>query len=191
MMKKLDEAVGKIMQSLDEAGLSANTLVIFTNDNGGERFSDHGGLSKMKGSLWEGGIRVPAFLRWPGKIKPGSTTTQLAITMDWTVTILSAANFKPHPTLAMDGIDIMPHLVNNTTRNKRRLYWRTTQREKQQAMIDKKWKYLKDEKGEYLFDISEDPGEKMNLRSSQPKKFERLKKLYRRWELTLLEPVPL
>ncbi|MEO5564865.1 MAG: sulfatase-like hydrolase/transferase, partial [Chitinophagaceae bacterium] len=83
MMKKLDDAVGSIMKTLDN-GQFANTIVIFTNDNGGERYSDHGGLASSKSYLWEGGIKVPAFVRWPGKIKPGSTTKQLAVTMDWT-----------------------------------------------------------------------------------------------------------
>ncbi|HZI24704.1 MAG TPA: sulfatase-like hydrolase/transferase, partial [Chryseolinea sp.] len=91
MMKSLDEGVGKIMQALDDAKLSDQTIVIFTNDNGGEKYSDSGGLSKSKMSLWEGGIRVPAFVRWPGKIKSGVTSQQVAVTMDWTATILQAA----------------------------------------------------------------------------------------------------
>ena len=65
MMKSLDDAVGNIMKTLDDEQLSNQTIVIFTNDNGGERYSDNGGLAKAKGTLWEGGIRVPAFVRWP------------------------------------------------------------------------------------------------------------------------------
>ncbi|HEX2682667.1 MAG TPA: sulfatase-like hydrolase/transferase, partial [Ferruginibacter sp.] len=74
MMKSLDDGVGKIMAALDGSGLAKQTIVIFTNDNGGERYSDNGGLSKSKMTLWEGGIRVPAFARWTGRIKPGITT---------------------------------------------------------------------------------------------------------------------
>ncbi|MES2779801.1 MAG: sulfatase-like hydrolase/transferase [Bacteroidota bacterium] len=92
MTKSLDDAVGKIMKTLDEEKLSNKTIVIFTNDNGGERYSDNGGLAKAKGTLWEGGIRVPAFVKWPGKITAGSITQQAAITMDWTKTILSASD---------------------------------------------------------------------------------------------------
>ncbi len=81
------------MSVLDEASFK-NTIVIFTNDNGGERYSDNGGLAYSKSHLWEGGIKVPAFVRWTGKIKPGSITSQVAVTMDWTATILSAAGAK-------------------------------------------------------------------------------------------------
>ena len=79
MMKSLDDGIGRIMKKLDAQGLSANTIIIFTNDNGGERFSDSGGFSKGKATVWEGGIRVPAFVSWQGKIKQGSSTDQLAI----------------------------------------------------------------------------------------------------------------
>ena len=94
MMKRLDDGIGVIMKTLDEEQLSSHTIVIFTNDNGGERYSNNGGLAKAKGSLWEGGIRVPAFVRWPGRINAGDVTQQVAITMDWTKTILSAAGAK-------------------------------------------------------------------------------------------------
>ena len=108
MMKSLDDGVGNIMKTLDDEQLSNQTIVIFTNDNGGERYSDNGGLTKAKGTLWEGGIRVPAFVRWPGKINAGTITQQVAITMDWTATILSAGGAKAHTDFPLDGIDLMP-----------------------------------------------------------------------------------
>jgi arylsulfatase A-like enzyme len=89
MMKSLDDSIGHIMTALDEEQIADQTLVIFTNDNGGERYSDNGGLTNGKLSLWEGGIRVPAFVRWPGKIKAGVVTEQAAITMDWAATMLA------------------------------------------------------------------------------------------------------
>ena len=95
MMKSLDDGVGKIMQALDDEQLTNKTIVIFTNDNGGERYSDNGGLSNAKFTLWEGGIRVPAFVRWPDRINAGITTQQVAVTMDWTATMLKAASAKP------------------------------------------------------------------------------------------------
>ena len=108
MMKSLDDGIGKIMQALDDAQLTNQTIVIFTNDNGGERYSDNGGLSKSKMTLWEGGIRVPAFVRWPGKINAGITTQQVAVTMDWTATILKAGGAKADKDFPLDGIDLMP-----------------------------------------------------------------------------------
>ena len=102
MMKELDDAVGAIINELDRQQAN-NTIVIFTSDNGGEKFSDMGNLTGMKFQLWEGGIKVPAFVRWPGKIKPG-TTDQVIITMDWTTTIATVAGAKPK--FPFDGEDL-------------------------------------------------------------------------------------
>lgn len=189
MMKSMDDAVGKIMKSLDETGLAKNTIVIFTSDNGGERFSNMGELSGAKQSLREGGIRVPAFVRWPGKIKAGSQTSQTAITMDWTATILSVTNSKPDPAFPIDGIDLMPVLTGKSEPINRTLYWRLSQRTNQKGVRDSNWKYLKDEKGEYLFDLSNDVAEKNDLKETNPEIFDRLRAKYQEWEKTLLTPL--
>ncbi len=191
MMKSLDDAVGNIMKALDDEKLSGNTIVIFTNDNGGERYSDNGGLSNAKATLWEGGIRVPAFVRWPGKIKAGIITQQAAITMDWTATILSAAGAKAAINFPLDGIDLMPILAGNKKNIERTFYWRTFQRNKQKAIRAGEWKYLQDEKGEYLFNLVNDPGEKDNQKEKEKLIFERLKQKYAGWEKTVLTPVAL
>lgn len=191
MMKSLDDGIGKIMQALDDAQLTNQTIVIFTNDNGGERFSDMGGLSKSKMTLWEGGIRVPAFVRWPSKIKAGSTTQQVAVTMDWTATILEAGGAKANKNSPLDGIDLMPMLTGKKSNIDRTLYWRIFQRAKHNAIRDGKWKYLKDENGEYLFDLSNDQEEKNNLKQKEEKKFNELKEKFNAWEKTVLKPVPL
>jgi arylsulfatase A-like enzyme len=191
MLKSLDDGIGTIMKALDEEQLGGQTIVIFTNDNGGERFSDNGGLSQGKGTLWEGGIRVPAFVRWTGKIAPGAVTQQVAVTMDWTATILAAAGVNAHPGFPSDGMDLMPVLTSKRKTFKRTVYWRTFQREKQKAVRDGDWKYLQDGKGEYLFDLVADPGEKNDLKAEKPAVFRRLKRKLAKWEKTVLEPIPL
>ncbi len=191
MMKSLDDGVGKIMQALDESQLNSNTLVIFTNDNGGERYSDNGGLSKSKMTVWEGGIRVPAFVRWTGKINAGITTEQVAITMDWTATMLKAAGAKVDKNYPLDGIDLMPVLTGKQKNIDRTLFWRTFQRTKQKAVRDGKWKYLQDEKGEYFFDLSADQEEKNDLKTKEKQRFEELKAKLAAWEKTVLKPIPL
>jgi arylsulfatase A-like enzyme len=191
MMKSLDDGIGKIMQALDDAQLTKQTIVIFTNDNGGEKYSDNGGLSKSKMTLWEGGIRVPAFVRWPGKIKAGVTSQQVAVTMDWTATILEAAGAKADTKFPLDGINLMPILTGKEKDIDRTLYWRTFQRIKQKAIREGKWKYLQDQKGEYLFDLSADQGEKNDLKLKEAKKFEELKEKFAKWENTVLQPIPL
>lgn len=192
MMKSLDNAVGAIMQALDEQNLSTNTVVIFTSDNGGERFSDMGIYKGGKMQLWEGGIRVPAFVRWPKKIKAGSTTNQVAITMDWTATILSLAGRKLATNPSLDGIDLTPFMAGNSGEVSRTLYWRLFQRTQHKALRKGNWKYIQDEKGvAYLFDLTTDPGERTNLREKQVGVFEELQAMYAKWETTVLKPVPL
>jgi arylsulfatase A-like enzyme len=191
MMKSLDQGIGNIMTALDEAGLSNETIVIFTNDNGGERYSDNGGLTNSKMTLWEGGIRVPAFVRWPGKINAGVTTQQVAVTMDWTATILSAAGAKADENFPLDGINLLPVLTGKQTNEDRTLYWRTFQRTKHKAVRDGKWKYLQDEKGEYLFDLNVDQEEKNDLKAKEKKIFEKMKAKLAKWETTVLQPIPL
>jgi len=191
MMKSLDLAVGNIMKALDDEHLANQTIVIFTNDNGGERYSDNGGLAKGKSTLWEGGIRVPAFVRWPGKIKPGIITQQVAITMDWTKTILSAGGAKAHKDFLLDGINLLPILTGEKKNLERTFYWRTFQRSRQKAIRDGNWKYLQDAEGEYLFNMIADPGEKNDVKAGEETLFKRLKQKYADWEKTVLKPVPL
>jgi arylsulfatase A-like enzyme len=192
MMKSLDDQIGRIMQVLDETGLTGNTIVIFTSDNGGEEFSDMGIYKGKKMDLWEGGIREPAFVKWPGKIKENSTTFQVATTMDWTATILSLAGANSLQSLSLDGIDLIPIITGKEKEKDRELYWRTFQRKQQKALRDGKWKYLQDEKGEeYLFDLAIDPSEKNDLKEKEKKVFENLKKKYALWETTVLKPIAL
>ncbi len=191
MMKSLDDGIGKIMQALDDEQLARQTIVIFTNDNGGERYSDSGGLSNSKMTLWEGGIRVPAFVRWPGKINAGITTQQVAITMDWTATILKAGGAQTNKDFPLDGIDLMPILTGKKNDIDRTLYWRISQMRKHKAIREGKWKYLQDEKGEYLFDLSADQAEQNDLKTKEKKRFEKMKSEFDNWEKTVLAPIPL
>ncbi|HMK24837.1 MAG TPA: sulfatase-like hydrolase/transferase [Chitinophagaceae bacterium] len=192
MMKSLDSAVGRIVKAVDDSQLAKNTIIIFTSDNGGERFSDNGIYKESKMHLWEGGIREPAFVRWTGKIKPNSTTVQVTTTFDWTATILSLAGGNTDPAYPLDGINIMPVILGKSKEVERTLYWRIFQRRNNQAIRDGKWKWLEDEKGnEYLFDLSIDPSEKNNLKEKFPDIFQRLKNKYSEWEKTVLAPIPL
>jgi arylsulfatase A-like enzyme len=191
MMKSLDDAVGAIMKALDDEQLAKNTIVIFTNDNGGERYSNMGGLTNAKMSVWEGGIKVPAFVRWPGKIQAGSNTKQVAVTMDWTATILSVAGAKPHKDFPLDGIDLLPVLSSKKQNIERELYWRISQRKNEKAVRYGDWKFILDAKGEYLFNIEMDPTEKNNLKDSNKDVADKLKKLLADWENAALKPIAL
>jgi len=190
MMKSMDDAVGDLIKTLEEENLSKNTIIIFTSDNGGERFSDMGIYKGSKMQLWEGGIRVPAMVKWPEKIKPGTVTNQVAITMDWTTTILSLAKASLPKSRTFDGIDLSNIITGKKQEIDRTLYWRISQRRNHMAARDGQWKYLKDEKGtEYLFDLNSDPSEKNNLKESQAVVFEKLKNKYAKWTSEMKPPI--
>ncbi|MFL6334985.1 MAG: sulfatase-like hydrolase/transferase [Pyrinomonadaceae bacterium] len=188
MMKSLDEGVGRVLRALEETGHARSTLVLFTSDNGGERFSYNWPFTGSKFDLHEGGIRVPAIARWPGRIPAGRTTEQVAVTMDWTATILAAAGGRPHPDYPLDGADLLPVLRGERAAFERTLFWRN---DVQGAARAGRWKYLKDgEKGERLFDLQADEHEQADARNSRGEIFERLKGEYQKWEAQMLKQRP-
>jgi arylsulfatase A-like enzyme len=187
MMKSLDYGIGEVLRALDRAGMARNTLVIFTSDNGGERFSYNWPFRGQKFSLWEGGIRVPAIVRWPGMVPVGVVTQQAAITMDWTSTMLAAGNAKPDSAYPLDGNDLLPVIRGTQPTYERTFFWRTSE---QDAVLNGHWKYLKDGKEEYLFDLSVDEREQANYRELNPTMFTKLRNKFKNWESTVLPRPP-
>jgi arylsulfatase A-like enzyme len=170
------------------AVLPENTLVVFTSDNGGERFSDTWPLVGKKMDLLEGGIRVPYIARWPGKIPAGRTSAQLAITMDWVATFLEAAGVKAHAEYPLDGMSLLQVLRDPAASFERDLFWRMKFRA-QKAARSGAWKWLSIEGNEYLFDLSRDQRERANLAKRQTEKLETLKRKYQAWEASV-PPIP-
>lgn len=185
MMKSLDEGVGRVLRALEDAGRARTTLVIFTSDNGGERFSYNWPFTGRKFELYEGGIRVPAFARWPGVVPAGRTTEQAAITMDWTATILAAAGARTHADYPLDGEDLLPLMRGERAPFERTFFWRNSV---QAAARQGRWKYLKvDDKTERLFDLLTDEREQADSRAASPELFERLRSEYLSWEAQMLK----
>ena len=183
MMRSMDAGIGRVLKALTRAGLDRNTLVIFTSDNGGERYSFNWPFSFQKLHLWEGGLRVPAIVRWPGVVPAGRSTEQAAITMDWSATMIAAGGATPDPSYPLDGEDLMPVCTGARAAYDRTLFWRTIQRD---AARQGKWKYLKESGNEHLFDVVTDPGEKTDLRTADPATFERLKAQFLAWNRQML-----
>jgi arylsulfatase A-like enzyme len=100
--------IGRVLEGLDANGLTENTIVIFTSDNGGERFADTWPFTGKKTDLLEGGLRIPMVIAWPVRIAPGRTSDQVAISMDWLPTLLAAAGTAPDPGYPPDGMDLLP-----------------------------------------------------------------------------------
>ena len=187
MVTNLDQNIGRVLNFLKEEDLEDNTLVVFTSDNGGEKFSNMGIYRGGKFQLWEGGIRVPAMVRWPGKITPGTESNQVAITMDWMATLLKAGGVKLD-NLNLDGVDLMPQLSKDASNVPRKLYWRVANRTPYAAFTSGSWKYLKEKDAEYLFNLSEDPTESHNLKDENPERFQKMKSSYDSMNSQMLAP---
>jgi len=188
MIHHMDEGIGWIMAALREHGLAENTLVVFTSDNGGERFSDNWPLVGGKMDLTEGGIRVPWIAHWPATIAPGSTSAQHCMTMDWSATMLDLGGGQPHTDYPLDGVSLAPLLRDPAHRFERPLYWRMNHRG-QRALRDGNWKYLMVDGHEYLFNIPADERERANQAQREPERLARMRQQWLDWNSTM-PPIP-
>jgi arylsulfatase A-like enzyme len=183
MMKSLDEGVGRVMEAIKGAGIDKKTLVIFTSDNGGERFSYQWPFSGAKGDLLEGGIRVPAIVRWPGIVPANRVTQQMAITMDWTATILAAAKTDADARRSLDGIDLLPMLKGSEPLRDRTFFWRIYD---QDAAREGKWKFFRNGEVRHLFDLSTDQHEQADFSQKHPEILQRLMSEFDKWSDQML-----
>jgi arylsulfatase A-like enzyme len=182
MMRSMDAGIGRVLAALRRARLERNTLVIFTSDNGGERYSFNWPFSFQKLYLFEGGIRVPAIVRWPGVVPAGAVTEQAATTMDWTATILAAAG-APVGAGELDGENLLPVLAGEREAYDRALFWRT--RTRAAARIGR-WKYVQEGSAEHLYDLGVDLGEKTDRKARETAAFAEAKSRYSAWAATML-----
>jgi arylsulfatase A-like enzyme len=183
MLERADEGVGQILAALERHGLDRNTLVIFTNDNGGEWLSSNAPLFHRKDTLWEGGIRVPAILRWPARVPSGVVSAQAGITMDLTATILAAAGVAPPGDLRLEGRDLVPLLVRRGAPVERTFFWRiATAQRQQRAVRQGTWKLLLDGDDLLLFDLRTDAGERHDVAARHPDIVRALHARLREWE---------
>jgi arylsulfatase A-like enzyme len=188
MIQHMDEGIGQLMRTLRDTGRERDTLVVFTSDNGGERFSDNWPLVGGKMDLTEGGIRVPYIAHWPAVIGPGRTSAQHCLTMDWSATMLAAAGVAPHPSYPLDGVSLLPVLRDAGPRFHRPMYWRMNHRG-QRALRDGDWKYLMVDGHEYLFDIPADERERANHAPREPGRLAAMREAWLAWQATM-PPIP-
>ena len=188
MIHHMDEGIGWVMDALRAKGVADNTLVVFTSDNGGERFSDNWPLVGGKMDLTEGGIRVPWIAHWPAAIAPGGRSSQHCMTMDWSATLLDAAGVSPDPAYPLDGVSLMPVLRDAAHTFDRPLHWRMNHRG-QRALRDGDWKYLRVDGNDYLFNIPADERERANLGEREPQRLSDLRAAWERWNDSM-PPIP-
>ena len=188
MILRMDMQIGRVLKALDDNHLAQNTIVIFTSDNGGERFADKWPFTGMKEDLLEGGLRIPVLLRWPARVKAGSVSQQIMIHMDWLPTLLAAAGGAPDPASPSDGMDITPWLTRNAAPVSRKLFWRY-KANAQRAARDGDWKILKINENTFLFNVVDDPLERANLRERHSDIFDRMAREWNAWDSQMLPEV--
>ncbi len=186
MVHHMDEGIGRIMDTLRAHGLERDTLVVFTSDNGGERFSDNWPLVGGKMDLTEGGIRVPWIAHWPAAIAPGGTSAQPCLTMDWSATMLELGGAQPHPDYPWDGQTLAPLLDDAAWTADAPLFWRMNHRG-QRAMRHGDWKYLRVDGVDYLFNLAQDERERANLAPLQSGRLAEMVQAWEAWEATMPE----
>jgi arylsulfatase A len=177
MVESVDDSVGRILKAVKDMGLEDNTLIIFTSDNGGmSKATDNSPLRANKGSNYEGGLRVPVIIKWPGVTKPGSVSEVLVSSMDYYPTILSATGLDLIPTQHMDGEDLTPVLKGQGQLDRKAIFWHYPHYNQHpqnfpSSVIRKgDWKLIeKLDTGELeLYNLVDDVGEVHNLATAKP-----------------------
>lgn len=181
----LDAQVDRVLVALDRLGLADDTIVVFTSDNGGERFSDTWPFSGRKTELLEGGIRVPAILRWPRIVGAGQVSATPVMTMDWLPTLAAMVEVHGVTAVQSDGVNILK-TSGAVASIDRPLFWRYKALDQRACRLGR-LKYLRMNGNEFLFDVVADPLERANLRQREPAAFERLKQFWDTWNKGMLE----
>lgn len=187
MLAAMDDAVGRVVDEIRAQGLDEQTLIMFSSDNGGptqETTSSNGALNGVKGTVLEGGIRVPTLVRWTGRIEGGRTIDTLAMGFDLTATALAAAGL---PTAGLDGVDLMPWLTGARGGDAHEaLFWRAAG---QGAVRAGNWKLVKNGEAYHLFDLSSDIRERTDLAAARPDVVADLRARYDAWSGAMAEPL--
>jgi arylsulfatase A-like enzyme len=180
ILERADQGIGEVLAALEDAGLADNTLVIYSNDNGGEWLARNTPLFNRKYSVYEGGIRVPAIMRWPGVIPAGQVTSQVGITMDITATILAAAQADLPLNYQPEGMNLLPIVSGRSPEVDRTLFWRSNMgvavRSGDMKLV------MEGPRRSFLFNVSEDPAENNDLTNRGQADVRRLRGLLDAWQ---------
>jgi arylsulfatase A len=183
----MDEAIGQMLDTLDELGLADNTIVIFFSDNGGGGAADNGPLRGNKGDMFEGGLRVPAICRRPGTIPAGTVCNEFLTSMEIFPMLSSAAGISPPKGVPLDGFDMTAVLVGSRKSSRREMFW---QRRSNKAARVGNFKWVESSRGSGLFDLSKDIGEKNDLSKQKPEVLVEVKARFEAWKKLMAEAEP-
>lgn len=183
----MDDAIGDLLELLDEYKIADDTIVIFFSDNGGGGGADNSPLQGGKTKLFEGGIRVPCIIRYPHRIQPGSANDTFLTSLEIVPTILSAANIDPPTGLQLDGYDMMTVLSGEAPSPRKEMFW---QRRDDKAARVGNWKWVDSSHGGGLFDLAKDIGEQQDLSQQHPEKLRAIKKRFAKWQNEMAQADP-
>ena len=183
MVEHLDRQIGELLGVIERAGVTDDTIVIFTNDNGGEWLSSSAPLFGRKWTVFEGGIRVPAIVRWPGRIPAGSVSDQVGITMDLTASILAVTGTPVPAETQLEGVDLSPVWEGRAPQLERTLFWRSgSGAAKQTAVRRGDWKLIVDGPHTYVFNVRTDLSERNDVTKWRQDIAQELYPLITSWE---------
>ena len=183
MVEHLDRGIGEVLAALERLQIGEETIVIFTNDNGGEWLSSSTPLVGRKWTVWEGGIRVPAIVRWPGRIPAGKVSDQVGITMDLTASILAITGARVSADARLEGVNLFPVWEGTAPEIERTLFWRAGVGGGRQAAVRRgDWKVLVDRSHTYVFNVRTDPSERRDLANQRQDVAQALRPLLAAWE---------
>jgi arylsulfatase A-like enzyme len=183
----MDAAIGEVLDLLDEYNLTENTIVIFFADNGGSGGADNSPLRAGKSRVFEGGIRVCCTIRYPKRIPAGTVNREFLTSLELFPTLLNLAGVAPPKGVVLDGFDMMPMLADNRPSPRREMYWK--RRAKEAARVEN-WKWVRNESGTFLFDLSKDISEKNNLIDNMPEKAAEMQQHFENWLKRMDEAEP-
>lgn len=183
----MDDAIGQVLNLLDQYQIADNTIVVFFSDNGGGGGADNSPLKGKKGMMFEGGIRVPCIVRYPKKIKPGTVSEGLLTSLELVPTFLKESQIALPEEIVFDGYDMLPTLMGQSESPRNEMYW---QRRADKAARVGNWKWVESVKGNGLFDLSKDVGEKHDLSTSHPEKLMEMKSHFANWKKEMAEAEP-
>ncbi len=184
---RMDQSIGEILQRLAQYGLEENTLVVFLSDNGGGVGSSNAPLRGRKGQFWEGGIRVPCIIKWPGKIKANAVNRDFVTSLELFPTLLAAAGVAPPDTLPLDGYNLLPRLLGGAKTVREEMYWEL--RGDQAARVGN-WKWISSTKGSGLFDLEKDIAEQHDLTAERPEVARMMREKFAAWQAAMEKAEP-
>jgi len=183
----MDEKIGEMLDLLDESGVADDTLVIFFSDNGGSGIADNSPLRGGKSQMFEGGLRVPCVVRWPGVVPAGTVCREFLTSLEVFPTIARAAGADCPQDVALDGFDMMPILTGAQASPRMEMFW---ERRGDRAARVGRWKWVQSQRGSGLFDLSRDVGEQQDLSVQRPERLERVKQRFAAWKEAMAQADP-